>query len=265
MSWAALWPKGSSWLEFVHCFISQFLAFSGPAKLLNLRLFKWKFIFALYCIYTDYNTYPNPPPPSSLSLSLSLTHTHKSKLKRTTSIKMRGPSLYYESSPLIYVCIQKELLAFLSHVPPFSFCNCMYYELSPNVGSILLHNTFSHKVIIFANTYSCHFSLWVLYLFSSSVWQVPKLNDRETTSQPMNVLVHTEKARAEDEDDGGCELSLSLTLPNPSPQRSNVSSASEISEAISSCPGFPNYKGCSSSSTVEDRINLDLSLALCGN
>lgn len=79
----------------------------------------------------------------------------------------------------------------------------------------------------------------------------------------MNVVVNTEKAH--EEDAGRCELSLSLSLPNPSPQRSNGSSASEISEAISSCPGFTNYKDCSSSSTVKDRINLDLSLALCGN
>ncbi|KAI4313532.1 hypothetical protein L6164_026505 [Bauhinia variegata] len=73
-------------------------------------------------------------------------------------------------------------------------------------------------------------------------------------------------AHAEDEDDKGCELSLSLSLPNPSSQRSNASSASEISEAaISSFPGFHNYKDCSSSSSAKDRINLDLSIALCGN
>lgn len=96
----------------------------------------------------------------------------------------------------------------------------------------------------------------------SDFLQVTKLNEGKSTSQPSNVLVNTttETAIAEVED----ELSLSLTLPNPSPQ----SSGSEISEAISSCPGFGNnYKDCSSSSThtLKERINLDLSLALCGN
>ncbi|KAK7390820.1 hypothetical protein VNO78_18919 [Psophocarpus tetragonolobus] len=101
----------------------------------------------------------------------------------------------------------------------------------------------------------------------SDFLQVRKLNEGKSTSQPMNVVVNNETAHAEvEEDAGGYELSLSLTLPNPSPQRSNASSASEISEAISSCPAvFSNYKDCSSLSTVKERINLDLSLALCGN
>ncbi|KAJ1436290.1 SANT/Myb domain [Sesbania bispinosa] len=96
--------------------------------------------------------------------------------------------------------------------------------------------------------------------------QVNKLNDdRKSTSQPINVVVNTGTAHAEVEGIERHELSLSLTLPNPSPQRSNASSGSEISEAISSCPGFSNYKDCSTSSTVKERINLDLSLAICGN
>lgn len=103
------------------------------------------------------------------------------------------------------------------------------------------------------------------FLCVFSCLQVTKLNEGKSISQPINVVVNTETTNAEVEDVGGYELSLSLTLPNPSPQRSNASSASEISEAISSCPGFRNFKDCSSSSTVKERINLDLSLALCGN
>jgi hypothetical protein len=61
----------------------------------------------------------------------------------------------------------------------------------------------------------------------------------------------------------GCELSLSLSLPNPSSHRSNASSMNEISEAISSY-SRSNYKDCSSSSG-KHAINLDLSVALCGN
>ncbi|KAK7343351.1 hypothetical protein VNO77_12016 [Canavalia gladiata] len=99
----------------------------------------------------------------------------------------------------------------------------------------------------------------------TSFFQVTKLNEGKSNSEAINVVLNTETANAEVEGGGGYELSLSLTLPNPSPQRSNASSASEISEAISSCPGFSNYKDYSTSSTVKDTVNLDLSLALCGN
>ncbi|XP_020213285.1 myb family transcription factor PHL6 [Cajanus cajan] len=100
----------------------------------------------------------------------------------------------------------------------------------------------------------------------SDFLQVTKLNQGMSTSKAINVVVNTETAE-EEVGVGGYELSLSLTLPNPSPQRSNASSGSEISEAISSChgPGFSNYKDFSTSSTLNERINLDLSLALCGN
>ncbi|PNY15101.1 hypothetical protein L195_g011791, partial [Trifolium pratense] len=110
------------------------------------------------------------------------------------------------------------------------------------------------------------------------------VNDRNTPSWAINGLTKTDRAHVEVEGEGGHELSLSLTLQNPSPQTSNVSySASEISEAISCYPpppphpnptalglgGFSSYyKDCSrasSSSTVKERINLDLSLAIYGN
>jgi len=97
---------------------------------------------------------------------------------------------------------------------------------------------------------------------------VTTLNEGKSSGKRINGDVNTETGEAEVEDGGGYELSLSLTLPNPSPQRSNAScSGSEISETISSCPaaGFSNYKDCTSSSTLKQTINLDLSLALCGN
>lgn len=104
--------------------------------------------------------------------------------------------------------------------------------------------------------------------------QASNVNDRKSPSWSINGLVKTDRAHVEVEGVGGHELSLSLTLQNPSPQTSNASySASEISEAISCCPppnpgpdGFSSYKDCSRiSSTVNERINLDLSLAICGN
>ncbi|CAJ2630861.1 unnamed protein product [Trifolium pratense] len=115
--------------------------------------------------------------------------------------------------------------------------------------------------------------------------QDSNVNDRNTPSWAINGLTKTDRAHVEVEGEGGHELSLSLTLQNPSPQTSNVSySASEISEAISCYPPPPHphpnptalglggfssyYKDCSrasSSSTVKERINLDLSLAIYGN
>ncbi|XWS34396.1 hypothetical protein CRYUN_Cryun21dG0035300 [Craigia yunnanensis] len=70
----------------------------------------------------------------------------------------------------------------------------------------------------------------------------------------------------DEEESGGCELSLSLSLQyHPSSQRSNTSSTSESSEAFSSY-SRSNYKDCwGSSSSTEPSINLDLSIALCGN
>ncbi|QCE08696.1 uncharacterized protein LOC114190254 [Vigna unguiculata] len=103
----------------------------------------------------------------------------------------------------------------------------------------------------------------------SDFLQVTTLNEGKRSGKGINVDVKTETGEAEVEDVGAYELSLSLTLQNPSPQRSNGScSGSEISETISSYPaaGFSNYKDCTtSSSNLKETINLDLSLALCGN
>ncbi|XP_027189231.1 myb family transcription factor MOF1-like isoform X1 [Cicer arietinum] len=99
--------------------------------------------------------------------------------------------------------------------------------------------------------------------------QATNVNDRNTPSGAINGLRKTDTAHVEVEGVGGYELSLSLTLQNPSPQTSNASnSASGISETISCCPnpdGFSSYKDCYRTSTVKERINLDLSLAICGN
>ncbi|KAL7000692.1 hypothetical protein U1Q18_001845 [Sarracenia purpurea var. burkii] len=68
--------------------------------------------------------------------------------------------------------------------------------------------------------------------------------------------------RDEDEAVGGCGLSLSLSLHYPSSmQRSNVSSTSEIGEAISSRSFLSDCSG----SEKRTSMNLDLSMALCGS
>lgn len=65
------------------------------------------------------------------------------------------------------------------------------------------------------------------------------------------------------EESEGCELSLSLSLQCHSIHRSNgSSSASEISEAFSSCS---RSRDCSGSYSDKSSVNLDLSIALCGS
>lgn len=66
-----------------------------------------------------------------------------------------------------------------------------------------------------------------------------------------------------DDGDFGCGLSLSLSLQHPSVQKSNGSSPSDVSEAISSSYFRPDLKHCTSS-TQEHNLNLELSISLCG-
>ncbi|KAB1206081.1 hypothetical protein CJ030_MR7G009310 [Morella rubra] len=93
-----------------------------------------------------------------------------------------------------------------------------------------------------------------------------KLSSPENQKYPQERTSKRENSgrRNGREEAGGCELSLSLSLPPPSSQRSNASSMSEISEAVSSFP-WSNFKDCSSFSGKQRRLNLDLSIALCGN
>ncbi|KAE8730060.1 putative Myb family transcription factor [Hibiscus syriacus] len=66
----------------------------------------------------------------------------------------------------------------------------------------------------------------------------------------------------EEEEEGGCELSLSLSLQHqPSSQRSNTSCTSEMSSSKRLSSSYSNYKDCS----IPRSLNLDLSIALCGN
>ncbi|XVF85478.1 hypothetical protein PTKIN_Ptkin17bG0121300 [Pterospermum kingtungense] len=100
--------------------------------------------------------------------------------------------------------------------------------------------------------------------------KVPEYNQKQAEEQDGKPVERNVRRRlGAGEDGGGCELSLSLSLQcHPSSQRSNTSSTSEISssEGFSSSYSRSNYKDCSgSSSSVQHSINLDLSIALCGN
>ncbi|KAL4364155.1 hypothetical protein GQ457_04G010060 [Hibiscus cannabinus] len=66
----------------------------------------------------------------------------------------------------------------------------------------------------------------------------------------------------DEEGGGGCELSLSLSLQHqPSSQRSNTSCTSEISSNKGFSSSYSNYKDIS----IPRSLNLNLSIALCGN
>ncbi|KAL5554157.1 hypothetical protein UlMin_041558 [Ulmus minor] len=108
----------------------------------------------------------------------------------------------------------------------------------------------------------------------SDFFKVNKVGDKkyeeeeeEEEEQEVWKDEKSKKAKVEDMEAGGCELSLSLPLQRLSSNRtSNASSTSEISEAISSSYYMSAYKDSSFSSSPPKRaINLDLSIALCGN
>ncbi|XP_022726446.1 putative Myb family transcription factor At1g14600 isoform X2 [Durio zibethinus] len=88
----------------------------------------------------------------------------------------------------------------------------------------------------------------------------------EQTGKHVELNVKRLLGDEDEEEGGGCELSLSLSLHHPSSQRSRASSTSEIScsEAFSSY-SLSNYKDCLGSSCTQCSLNLDLSIALCGN
>ena len=102
----------------------------------------------------------------------------------------------------------------------------------------------------------------------SQVAKVEVKDHKQAEEQDGKHLERNVRRRLGDEEEkegGGCELSLSLSLQyHPSTQRSNTSSTSEInsSEAFSS---YSNYKDCSGSASIQRSLNLDLSIALCGN
>ncbi|XP_048137417.1 putative Myb family transcription factor At1g14600 [Rhodamnia argentea] len=91
-----------------------------------------------------------------------------------------------------------------------------------------------------------------------------KLQDRTQMPQKGFELTDWRSFPPEEyKESEGCELSLSLSLQRHSIHRSNgSSSASEISEAFSSCS---RSRDCSGSySDNKSSVNLDLSIALCG-
>ena len=94
------------------------------------------------------------------------------------------------------------------------------------------------------------------------------MEDQKHGAAQMNKNEDNERRAVDDEAAAaaGYGLSLSLSLlQHPSTQRSNASSTSEISEAFSSYHSRSDFKDSFGSFSEERSINLDLSIALCGN
>lgn len=94
---------------------------------------------------------------------------------------------------------------------------------------------------------------------------VPQINKLEDEKQDPKIHKQDNRGRAHTEG-GDCQLSLSLSLPHPSSHMSNASSSEEMSGVFSSYPGSSfNYKDCSTFSSANCSVDLNLSIALCGN
>ncbi|XP_002521884.2 myb family transcription factor MOF1 [Ricinus communis] len=112
----------------------------------------------------------------------------------------------------------------------------------------------------------CNLNSFKYAVEESDFLKIPKVkyeSCKPAAARMSKLEEATGSGRAEDEEANGCELLLSLSLQHPSSQRSNASSASEISEAFSSY-ARTTFKDCSGSSSAKRNINLDLSIALCG-
>ncbi|XVF02957.1 hypothetical protein REPUB_Repub04eG0219000 [Reevesia pubescens] len=171
---------------------------------------------------------------------------------------------------------------------PYSFDDylqtiAVHKGIKESNGAFIWEQTQSHSQQGQSTTYSQlpHDHLYNLNSFKYSVEESDFLkvtkeeiedhkHAEEQDGKHVNVIRNVRKRRRvgneEEEGGGGCELSLSLSLHHPSSQRSNTSCTSEIScsEALSSY-SRSNYKDCSGSSSTQRTLNLDLSIALCGN
>ncbi|OMO60762.1 hypothetical protein CCACVL1_23887 [Corchorus capsularis] len=98
-------------------------------------------------------------------------------------------------------------------------------------------------------------------------------NDNKHVGKPLKRRRVGDEGGGGGRDGGGCELSLSLSLLHPLSQRSNTNTNTSCTSEISSSEAFSSYSrsnykdfsGTSSSSARRSSINLDLSIALCGN
>ncbi|TYH88296.1 hypothetical protein ES332_D01G177900v1 [Gossypium tomentosum] len=149
----------------------------------------------------------------------------------------------------------------------------VYKGIKEGNGAFIWEHTQTHpQAQGQSTTFSLPHDLYNLNSFKYSVEEsdflkVSKVDVEDHKNVGKHVDDHPNARRNAGKDDevedkgGGCELSLSLSLHHPSSQ-SEISSSSEALSLVSGS----NYKDCSGSSSCTLRsINLDLSIALCGN
>ncbi|XP_022775706.1 putative Myb family transcription factor At1g14600 [Durio zibethinus] len=167
---------------------------------------------------------------------------------------------------------------------PYSFDDylqtmAVHKGIKESNGAFLWEHTQSHSQQAQSTTFSLPHDLYNLNSLKYSVEEsdflkvadVVQVEDHQKHAEQDDKHIERNVRRRiggdEEGGDGACELALSLSLPHPTSQRSNTnSSTSEISssEAFSSYP-MSNYQDCSGSSPAQRGLNLDLSIALCGN
>lgn len=99
---------------------------------------------------------------------------------------------------------------------------------------------------------------------NSHYLKIANQDDRKQALSEIFCMEINGNRHKEHEEEEGCGLSLSLSLYQPTTQRSNASSTSEISEAVSSYTRS-SFKECTRSYSEQHSINLDLSISLCGS
>ncbi|KAL8157690.1 uncharacterized protein LOC141679140 [Apium graveolens] len=196
----------------------------------------------------------------------------------------------YNSSlqkPLMQVSTHHNLLSSFKTSPPFPLAkrarNTDQY-LQCNQGETMLMYPYSHDDLVLAQKNGDEL---VRNMESNTAFSLPHhlFHNLNPSSHAVVEDSHSLKVAEEDkacisankrrriensgimhkvdDEDLGCGLSLSLSLQHPSAQKSNGSSPSDVSEAISSSYFRPNLKHCTSS-TQEHNLNLELSISLCG-
>ncbi|XP_007045387.2 PREDICTED: uncharacterized protein LOC18609950 [Theobroma cacao] len=136
-------------------------------------------------------------------------------------------------------------------------------------GAFMWEHTQSHSQGQ-STTFSLPYDIYNLNSFKYSMGEPDFLKVAKVEAEDHHTHVEQivrRHAGDEEEADGGCELSLSLSLHHhPSSQKSNTSSTSEISSSEAfSLYSRSSYKDCSGTSSAQRSVNLDLSIALCGN
>ncbi|XP_050374003.1 myb family transcription factor MOF1 [Argentina anserina] len=141
--------------------------------------------------------------------------------------------------------------------------SCSIPERQQQQWSQTTHETapypFDDYGLVLANGVSLPQQQRYLYNFNPFLKSVLQESDFfKIDEAKMHKMVNTGRAHTEG---GDCQLSLCLSLHHPSSNTSIASSSEEMGGAISAF----NFKDCSTFSSANRGVDLNLSIALCGN